>query len=78
MSRGRNPGKVVELEDGRIGIVYNSEAKLINGKLPVHTYDKITQADLFNPQSDLSEMKNALGKKILVDPKKLKHIGFTD
>lgn len=31
----RNPGRIVELPDGRKGIVYNSEP-FINGKLAVH------------------------------------------
>jgi hypothetical protein len=74
----KNSGKIVKLPDGRIGQVFNRDIKtLINGKVPVYTYDKITQQDLFNEKSDLSEME-AIGKKILCDPKELKIIGFFD
>jgi hypothetical protein len=68
----------VSLPDGRVGQIFHRDLKqLINGKAPIYTYDKITQADLFNPKSDLSEMKT-LGKKILFDPTKVKVIGYFD
>lgn len=75
----RNPGKMVELPDGRLGQVFNADCqKFIDGKVPVYTYDIVKQADLFNDKSDLSELKNLPTKKILCDPKELKVVGFFD
>lgn len=74
----KNSGIIVELTDGRIGHIYNRDRHIvINGKVPVYTYDTIRQKDLFDEKADLSEL-NTIGKKMMCDPKTLKHIGMFD
>jgi hypothetical protein len=74
----KNSGILVALSDGRVGQLFHRDRKMmVNGKVPVYTYDDIKQGDLFNPKADLSSMKQ-VGKKILADPKTLTVIGFFD
>lgn len=81
MSRSKNSGVIVELPDGRHGMVYHrdSQSNLFNGKVPVYTYDNSgTQADLFTPIDPGKAMLDKETKRILCDPKTLKMIGFFD
>jgi hypothetical protein len=58
----RNPGVIVQLQDGRKGRTYNSK-ELVNGKVPVYVEG---QAFVYSEQA------------ILVSPERLRAIGFID
>lgn len=71
-----NSGRWVELPDGRTGLLYNKDVKeMRNGKVPIHTYENMTQQDLFDGNFDA--LKTA-DKKIMCEVKTLKVIGYFD
>jgi hypothetical protein len=74
-AKQKTKGKVVELKDGRQGIVYYSEQKDIPaGKVAVHVWTEKIQLGIFAE----FEIANMETKKILCDPAGLKIIGFID
>ena len=66
-----NPGKIVKLNDGRIGRTYNSKG-VISEKIPVYLATETKEVGKFTIATRYSE------KGILVNPVDLQIIGFID
>ena len=75
---GKNAGRWVELKDGRTGILYNRDAKLIDGKYPVYVSAIVSQGDLFAGQDKQLTPEDFQVSKVMVAPEDLKCIGFID
>lgn len=82
MSR-KNSGRMVELKDGRTGLLFNEDCKSLNpqfnGKVPVYIFEK-AQGALFDdlPPTPKSIEKEHATARVLVDPKELKVYGMFD
>jgi hypothetical protein len=78
MSRSKNQGRYVQLEDGRTGILFHKDCTLINGKFPVYIVSEKPPPNLFDFGPTLNDWKKETAKKVLCDPKKMKVIGYFD
>jgi hypothetical protein len=79
-AKSKIKGKIVELKDGRQGIVYYSEQKDVPaGKVAVEVWTKNPQFEMFSdPDFAIPDFAKMETVKMLCDPAGLKLIGFKD
>jgi hypothetical protein len=79
-AKRKTKGKLVQLKDGRQGVVYYSEQKDVPaGKVAVDVWTKSPQVEMFHdPDFVIPDFKKMETVKMLCDAAGLKIIGFID